>query len=292
MVKSMTGYGRFESVDEKRRLVAEIKSVNHRYLDLSIKMPRKFNPLEGRIRSLLGEHIERGKVDLYITCEDFASAAQSLYCNGELAAQYLAYMRDMSKSLKVEDDIRLSTIARMPDVFSMKDDETDEEGIWNGLETVLRRALEQFNESRAREGENLSADMTRKLDGMLSYVDVIEEKSPQIIADYRDRLTEKVKEVLADKKLDEARIATEVTIYADRICVDEETVRLKSHIQAARDALTEGGAVGRQLDFLAQEMNREANTILSKTDDAQLSNIGISLKTDIEKIREQVQNIE
>jgi uncharacterized protein (TIGR00255 family) len=192
----------------------------------------------------------------------------------------------------LENDIRVSTLSRYPDVFVMEEQEIDEEELWSGLEKALRGACEQFVASRIREGEHLRQDMLAKLDELLSYVDFIEERSPLIIQEYRARLEEKVKELLGDRQLDDSRIATEVTIYADKVCVDEETVRLRSHVQATKDTLLAGGSVGRKLDFIAQEMNREANTILSKSNNIEISDTGINLKTGIEKIREQIQNIE
>jgi uncharacterized protein (TIGR00255 family) len=292
MIKSMTGFGRCEVADEKRKFTVELKSVNHRYLDVSIKMPKKLNFFDSAIRGLLKEYIERGKVDVYISCEDYTEDNYALRYNASLAAAYLGYLRSMAEEFNLEDDIRVSTLSRYPEVFSMEEQDVDEEELWSGLEKALRGACGQFVESRIREGENLKKDLIAKLTEMRSYVDFIEERSPMIIRDYRARIEEKVKELLGDRQLDDSRIATEVTIYADKICVDEETVRLKSHIQAMIDALEAGGPIGRKLDFIAQEMNREANTILSKANNIEISDTGINLKTGIEKVREQIQNIE
>jgi uncharacterized protein (TIGR00255 family) len=198
----------------------------------------------------------------------------------------------MAETFSLEDDIRVSTLSRYPDVFVMEEQTIDEKELWSGLEAALREACTQFADSRVREGEQLRADLVGKLDNMLHLVDYIEERSPEIMRDYRARLEEKLKDILADRQIDDSRIATEVVIYADKICVDEETVRLRSHISAARDALISGGGIGRKLDFIAQEMNREANTILSKANNLEISDVGINLKTDIEKVREQIQNIE
>jgi uncharacterized protein (TIGR00255 family) len=288
----MTGFGRCEVVDAKSRFTVEIKSVNHRYLDVNIKMPKKLNFFESNIRSLLKEYTERGKVDIFITYEDFTEDNYSLKYNEGLAGEYLKYLRQMSEKFGLEDDIRVSSLSRYPDVFVMEEQAVDEKELWEGLGKAMRGACEQFTESRIREGEHLKADLIGKLDQMLTYVDFIEERSPGIIKEYRTRLEEKIREVLGDRQLDDARIATEVTIFADKICVDEETVRLRSHIQAVKDALTAGGTVGRKLDFIAQEMNREANTILSKSNSLEIADTGINLKTDIEKVREQIQNIE
>lgn len=292
MIKSMTGFGRYEYADTSRKITVEVKSVNHRYLDVNIKMPKKLNFFESAIRTLLKEYIERGKVDIYITYEDFTENNLSLQYNKALAGEYLKYLNQMAEEFGLENDIKVSTLSRYPEVFAMEEQPVDEDELWSSLEKALRGAFEPFVESRVREGENLKKDLCEKLDNMVSYVDFIEERSPQIIIEYRARLEEKLRELLADNQLDDSRIAQEVTIFADKICVDEETVRLKSHILSMKDSLNAGGSVGRKLDFLAQEMNREANTILSKSNDLKISDTGISLKTDIEKVREQIQNIE
>lgn len=292
MIKSMTGFGRSEITDGDRKFTVEIKSVNHRYLDVGIKMPKKLNFFESAIRNLLKEYMERGKVDVFISYEDYTEDNFSLKYNEDIAAQYLAHLKEMSEKFGIENDIRVSTLSRYPEVFTMEEQSVDEKELWAVLERALREACERFVESRIAEGERLRTDLIEKLDGMLSYVDFIEERSPMILGEYRERLEEKVRELLGEKQLDDARIATEVTIFADKICVDEETVRLRSHIQSTRNTLNAGGGMGRKLDFIAQEMNREANTILSKTSDLQISDVGINLKTDIEKVREQIQNIE
>lgn len=292
MIKSMTGFGRAEFADEKRKFTVEIKSVNHRYLDVNIKMPKKLNFFESAIRNLLKEYIERGKVDVYITYEDYTEDNYSLRYNAALAGEYLGYLNAMAEEFHLENDIRVSTLSRYPDVFVMEEQDIDEKELWSGLEKALRGACEQFVDSRVKEGEALKADLLDKLDAMLSDVDFIEERSPQIMKEYRTRLEEKIQEILGDRQIDDARIATEVTIYADKVCVDEETVRLRSHIMTTKDTLLAGGSIGRKLDFIAQEMNREANTILSKANNIEISDIGIDLKTGIEKVREQIQNIE
>lgn len=292
MIKSMTGFGRCEVADEKRKFTVELKSVNHRYLDVNIKMPKKLNFFESAIRNLLKEYIERGKVDVYITYEDYTEDNYSLRYNAALAGEYLGYLNAMAEEFHLENDIRVSTLSRYPDVFVMEEQDIDEKELWSGLEKALRGACEQFVDSRVKEGEALKADLLDKLDTMLSDVDFIEERSPQIMKEYRTRLEERIQEILGDRQIDDARIATEVTIYADKVCVDEETVRLRSHIMTTKDTLLAGGSIGRKLDFIAQEMNREANTILSKANNIEISDIGIDLKTGIEKVREQIQNIE
>lgn len=291
MVKSMTGFGRFEIADGNRKCTVEIKSVNHRYLDLNIKMPKKLNFFEAAIRNVLKEYIQRGKVDVFITYEDLTEQNVSIKYNREVASEYLKYLRQMAEEFGLDDDIRVSTLSRYPEVFSMEDVDIDEEELWHILEQTIRKAAEGFVESRIKEGENLRADMISKLDGMLKLVDYISERSPAIVQEYKKRLEEKVKELL-ESNVDESRILTEVTIFADKTCVDEELVRLRSHIETTKDTLLAGGSVGRKLDFIAQEMNREANTTLSKANDLEISNAAIELKTEIEKIREQIQNIE
>ena len=292
MIKSMTGFGRCEVTEGNRKYTVEMKSVNHRYLDVNMKMPKALNFFESTIRNVLKEYMERGKVDLYITYEDFSEERFSLKYNEELAGEYLTHLNAMAEKFGLENDIRVSTLSRYPDVFTMEEIETDEKELWAGLEKAIRGAAEQFVTSRITEGEHLKADLCAKLDTMLTYVNFIEERSPVIMKDYRERLEAKVQELLGDRQIDDGRIATEVTIFADKICVDEETVRLRSHIKGMKAALEAGGSIGRKLDFIAQEMNREANTILSKANDLEISDTGINLKTDIEKVREQIQNIE
>lgn len=292
MIRSMTGFGRKETADEKARFTVELKSVNHRYLDINIKMPRKLNEFEAPIRRLIKEYVQRGKLDLYISYESEGGDGGAVHYNPVLAEAYLGYLRQMAEQFGLKDDISVSRLSRYPDVFTMDDPETNEEELWNGLETALRGALDQFVASREQEGIQLQRDLEGKLDEMLGLVEGIREREPEILEEYRQRIEDKVRELLADRQLDEGRILQETALFADRICVDEETVRLCSHIQAMKDALEQGGGIGRKLDFIAQEMNREANTILSKSVDLKTSQTGIELKTGIEKVREQVQNIE
>ena len=292
MIKSMTGFGRAEFLDEKRKITVEIKAVNHRYLDCSIKMPKKLSFFEASIRTLLKDYIQRGKVDIFITYEDFTENNYSLKYNKDMAKAYLTYLKEMADEFGIENDVRVSTLSRYPEVFSLEEANVDEDEIWSDLDKVIRQAAESFVDSRIREGENLKRDLCDKLDTMLTYVDDIEKRAPEIIEEYKKGLYEKVADLLADSKIEESRILGEVTLYADKICVDEEIVRLRSHIGTTKDILEGGGSVGRKLDFIAQEMNREANTILSKANDLSTSDIAINLKTDIEKVREQIQNIE
>ena len=292
MIKSMTGFGRAEIEEDNRKICVEIKAVNHRYLDESIKMPKSFGMFEAPVRTVLKEYIERGKVDVYITYEDLGEENVTIRYNKQVAAEYLKYLKEMKEDFALDDDIRLSTLSRYPEVLTMEEAPADEESIWKTLEKAVRAAAEKFRESRIKEGENLKADLISKLDGMLEQVGVIEARSPEIVKAYQEKLENKIRELLGSRDIDDARILTEVGIFADKICVDEEIVRLKSHIQAVKDELVKGGTVGRKLDFLAQEMNREANTTLSKANDLELSNTAINIKTEIEKIREQIQNIE
>ena len=292
MIKSMTGFGRAEVMEENRKFTVEIKSVNHRYFDVNIKMPKKLGFFESAIRNLLKEYMQRGKVDVFITYEDYNENNVALKYNEEIAREYLTHLNAMAEQFDLQNDITVGKLSKYPEVFTMEEQDVDEKELWSVLEKALRQACEQFVASRITEGENLKKDLVEKLDEMLKNVDFIEERSPQIRSDYRSRLEATVKELLEDTQIDDGRIAAEVTIYADKICVDEETVRLRSHIQGTKDALEEGGSIGRKLDFIAQEMNREANTILSKANDLAISDTGIELKTNIEKVREQIQNIE
>lgn len=292
MIKSMTGFGRCEAVTDECKISVEIKAVNHRYLDLSIKIPKKFNYFEAAMRTLLKDYIQRGKVDVFITYEDYTEDQVSLKYNSTLAAEYMKNFEKMAEQFGLEDDVTVSMLSRCPEVLTMEQVPEDEEHMWAMLQEVLKGAAENFVETRLREGENLKNDLIGKLDHMLSMVDFIEERSPKILEEYRQRLGDKVRELLQNSTIDESRILTEVTVFADKICVDEETVRLRSHIEGMKKELLAGGSVGRKLDFIAQEMNRESNTILSKSNDLEISDQGILLKTEIEKVREQIQNIE
>ena len=292
MIKSMTGFGRHELVTDECKISVEIKAVNHRYLDLGIKMPKKFNYFEASMRTLLKDYIQRGKVDIFVTYEDYTDAKVFLKYNKSLAQEYMDSFKKMADDFDIDNDVKVSMLARCPEVLTMEEVPEDEDHMWELLKDALSRACEGFVESRIREGENLKNDLVGKLEYMLTLVDFIEERSPRIMEEYRTKLEDKVKELLATASVDESRIATEVTIFADKICVDEELVRLRSHIDATKAALEAGGNVGRKLDFIAQEMNREANTTLSKSNDIQISDCAIEIKTGIEKIREQIQNLE
>lgn len=292
MIRSMTGFGRSEMITTDYKLVVEMKAVNHRYSELGIKMPKKLNFFEAGIRALLKEYINRGKVDIFITYEDYRESNVCIKYNSEIAKEYFDYMKQMETEFQIKNDITVTRLSQFPDVFSREEQTIDEEQLWSILEKGIRQAAEQFVTAREREGEHLKQDLLGKLDGMLDMVDYIEQEAPQLIQDYRAKLEAKVQELLEGSTMDESRIATEVVIYADKICVDEETVRLRSHINSTKEILMEGGSIGRKLDFIAQEMNREANTILSKANSLDISNKAIDLKTEIEKVREQIQNIE
>ena len=293
MIKSMTGFGRCELSDGERKFTVEMKGVNHRYLDVNIRMPKKLNFFETSIRSLLKQSVSRGKVDIFITYEDLSEGQAVLKYNASLAKEYMESLREMEEQFGLENDVRVSTLSRYPEVLTMEEQALDEEEIWNCLKKAMEGAISQFVETRTLEGENLRRDIIDKLDGMAELVEFIEVRSPKIIAEYREKLEEKVRELLADTQIDDSRIAAEVVVFADKICTDEEVVRLKSHISHMKDVLlSDEAGIGRKLDFIAQEMNREANTILSKANDLEVSNRGIDLKTEIEKVREQIQNIE
>ncbi len=293
MIKSMTGFGRCEVMEGERKFTVEMKGVNHRYLDVNIRMPKKLNFFETAIRSLLKQSIQRGKVDIFISYEDFTENQMSLKYNESLAQEYMDCFGRMKEQFSLENDIRVSTLSRCPEVLTMEEQVIDEEELWNGLKTALEGAIGQFVETRTLEGSNLKKDIIEKLDGLLDLVGYIEERTPKIVAEYREKLEAKVRELLEDTQIEESRIAAEVVIFADKICTDEEVVRLRSHIIHMKETLqSEEAGIGRKLDFIAQEMNREANTILSKANDLEVSNVGIDLKTEIEKAREQIQNIE
>ena len=292
MIKSMTGFGRSEIVKGNRKISVEIKSVNHRYLEAGIKMPKKLNVFESRMRDLLKKYATRGKIDIFINYEDDSESQVNLKFNQNIADEYMAIFNNMSEKYNLKNDMTVGGLARFPEVITMDEVQEDEEELWHFIEEAMKAALEQFVNTRILEGENLKKDLLGKLDHMEELVAFVEKRSPEIMKEYRSKLESKVKELLGDTTIDESRIATEVIIYADKICVDEETVRLRSHIEHARKCLNEDGGIGRKMDFIAQEMNREANTTLSQANDIEISNAAIDLKTEIEKVREQIQNIE
>ncbi|MBQ8315167.1 MAG: YicC family protein [Lachnospiraceae bacterium] len=292
MIKSMTGFGRCELAEEGRKVTVEMKAVNHRYSEFSVKLPKRLNVCDVMVRNILKQYISRGKVDVFVSYEDETEGKGCVKYNAELAKEYYDILMRMAEEFPIENDIRISGLSRYPEVLTIESAQQDEEALYSLLERAVKGACEQFVETRIAEGERLRADLTAKCEKVSELVAAVEERSPQIMAEYRKKLTDKVAEVLGDTKIDERVLATEITIYADKICTDEETVRLRSHVANMLDTFKQGENIGRKLDFVAQEMNREANTILSKANDITVSNIAIDLKTEIEKIREQIQNIE
>lgn len=293
MIRSMTGFGHGEvSNDKNQKVTVEMKSVNHRYCDISLKLPKKLAMFEANIRNIMKEYASRGKIDIYVSYEDLSETAVSLHYNQAMAEEYMKVFKKMQEDFNIETKITAEALAKYPEVVTIEEVQQDEEVWWELLEAALRQAAEKFVETRTIEGANLKRDLLGKLDQMAADVAFIEERSPQIIAEYRSKLEEKVKEFLEDSTIEENRIAAEVTLYADKIAVDEEIVRLQSHISSMTDVLESDESIGRKLDFMAQEMNREANTILSKSSDVDLADHAIELKTNVEKVREQIQNIE
>lgn len=292
MIKSMTGFGRCEQSNDQWKFTVEMKSVNHRYLDVNIKIPKKLNFFENAIRNELKKYVERGKIDIYILYEDFTQDNVSVKYNQSVANAYFKSLQKMAKDFEIENDIKVSSLSRYPEVFTMEEQNIDEKELWKYLQEAIEGALKNVLETRVCEGENLQKDMMDKLDIMLEHIEFIKKRAPKVVETHKEKLENKVKELLNDRTIEENRILAEVVIFAEKICVDEEIVRLTSHIETMKDALNMGGAIGRKLDFIAQEMNREANTILSKSNDLETSNSAIELKTEIEKVREQIQNIE
>ena len=293
MIRSMTGFGHGEvSNDKNQKVTVEMKSVNHRYCDISLKLPKKLAMFEANIRNIMKEYASRGKIDIYVSYEDLSETAVSLHYNQAMAEEYMQVFKKMQEDFNIETKITAEALAKYTEVVTIEEVQQDEEVWWELLEAALRQAAEKFVETRTIEGANLKRDLLGKLDQMAADVAFIEERSPQIIAEYRSKLEEKVKEFLEDSTIEENRIAAEVTLYADKIAVDEEIVRLQSHISSMTDVLESDESIGRKLDFMAQEMNREANTILSKSSDVDLADHAIELKTNVEKVREQIQNIE
>lgn len=292
MIKSMTGFGRFETVTEEYRISVEIKSVNHRYCDISIKLPKKFYEIENQLRSTMKHYAVRGKVDVYVTYEDYAQRSTHVHYHPQIAGEVVKVIKQVAEEFSVSEAMTASSLIRFPDVISLEEENSDYADVFPVVEKTLQQAGERFVAAREKEGIRLCEDLKEKLSYVSALVAEVEKRSPQMIEEHRKKLTDKVQELLGDRKLDENVLATELIIYADKVCVDEETVRLRSHVASMTEALDKPEAVGRKLDFIAQEMNREANTILSKANDREISSIAINLKTEIEKIREQIQNIE
>ena len=292
MIKSMTGYGRAVETVNGREFTVELRSVNNRYLDCSVKLPRSVSFAEEAVKQAVKQSVSRGKVDVFITIKSENSDDTKITLNTSVLEGYLTAMRQMVDEFGVRDDISVSTVSRLPEVFSVEKPEVDEDQLKADLMSVVDKALTGYDAMRAVEGQALDADLRRRGNTILELVSQVEAGNAQTVVDYRTRLENKLKEVLANTAIDESRILTEAAIFADKVAVDEETVRLRSHLQQMNSMLTAGGAVGRKLDFLLQEMNREANTIGSKCTDVKLARIVVDIKAELEKIREQTQNIE
>ena len=292
MIKSMTGYGRAVQTANGREFTVEVRSVNNRYLDCNVKLPRMVSFAEDAVKQAVKNAISRGKVDVYITIKSEAETDTKITLNAAVVEGYLGAMRQMVDSYGVRDDISVSTLSRLPEVFTVEKPEVDEEQLKNDLLQAVSAALESYNAFREAEGAALDADLRSRGNTILELVAQVEAGNGQTVIDYRTKLYNKLKEVLANTSIDESRILTEAAIFADKVAVDEETVRLRSHLEQMNNMLTAGGAMGRKLDFLLQEMNREANTIGSKCTDVRLARIVVDIKAELEKIREQTQNIE
>lgn len=292
MVKSMTGYGRAIQTVEGREITVEIRSVNNRYLDCSVKLPRLFSFAEDAVKQKVKEYVTRGKVDVYISVGACAEGGISISINRPVLEGYLAAMQEIAAQYKVKDDISVNSLSRLPDVFTVDKAQEDEDALKAGLVSVTEQALQAYDAMRKTEGAALEADLRAKAANILTLVQAVEARSPVTVAEYRARLKAKMQEVLETASIDEARILTEVAIFADKVAVDEETVRLRSHLQQLLTMLSASEPIGKKLDFLMQEMNREANTIGSKGNDIEQARTVVEIKAELEKIREQMQNIE
>lgn len=291
-MNSMTGYGRSRQVLDGREITVEIRSVNHRYLEYSARIPRMYGYLEEKLKTVLQSLVSRGKVEVTVTIQNLTGGDTVVQINQALAKGYLDAMRSQAEYLGLKDDLTLSTLTRFNDVFTLQKLEEDQQVIWNSVQQVARQALDQFLEMRRREGERLKLDLLQKLELLNGHVAAVEEQSPKTVAAYRERLLQKMEELLADRCIDQQRILLEAGLYAEKIAVDEETVRLKSHLEQFAQMMEQSGPVGRKLDFLVQEINRETNTIGSKAQDLAVTRRVVEMKSEIEKIREQIQNIE
>ncbi len=292
MIRSMTGYGRFEGIIEGRRIVFEIRAVNHRFLELQCRTPRGCGFIEETIKNVVSRYVTRGKADVFVSIEADDNVAAEVSVNHSLAAGYLNALKELRDRYGLADDITVSSIAKYSDIFTVRKAAEDEEKLCSITEQAGIQALEAFVSMREREGEKLRDDVLGRCDTIISIVEKIEERSPKTVEEYRNKLLARITEVLGDTTIDPQRILTEAAIFADKTAVDEETVRLRSHIEQLRIMLSGNDAVGRKLDFIVQEMNREANTIGSKVSNAQLAHKVVDMKAEIEKIREQIQNIE
>lgn len=292
MVSSMTGYGRARGEKGGMDLTVELKSVNSRYFEYSSRMPRSFAFMEDRLKKLVNEKVARGKLELCVSVVNLSEQETRIVPNLELAGQYLSAMRQMAQELKLEDDVTLSVLARQPDVFASVRAQQDEQALWENVSEIAQQALEAFLQMRRTEGEKLKEDIEARLCRLEQMVERVEQGSEQRVKAYTERLYERLKAVLGDRSVDDARVLTEAAVFADKTAVDEETVRLRSHIKQYREILQLDEPVGRKLDFLTQELNRETNTIGSKCSDLDITKLVVEMKAEIEKIREQVQNME
>lgn len=292
MIRSMTGYGRAEALIDGRNILVEIRSVNHRYFEFSSRVPRAYGYLESRLKGFLQGKLSRGKVDVNVSIQTIEGTNANVQVNAELAKSYVDALRTLSEPLSLQDDLSLASICRFSDIFTVSRETEDEDAIWADVLSVAEEAADRFVQMREAEGAKMREDVEGRLDFILSAVEKIEERSPKTVEEYRTRLYNKISEVLQNAQVDETRILTEAAIYAEKIAVAEETVRLRSHVAQFRSIMEQEGAVGRKLDFLIQEFNRETNTIGSKAQDIEIARIVVDVKSEIEKIREQIQNIE
>ena len=292
MIRSMTGYGRASHTVEGREITVEVRSVNNRYLDCNVKLPRIYSYAEDRVKQIVKEHVTRGKVDVFITVVNTAGEEVKISLNRPVLEGYLAAMQSVAADYPVRDDITVTALSRLPDVFIMEKPDVDEEARAAEILQTVTEALQNYNAMRTAEGAALEQDLLNRRQTILSLVEKVEARSPITVAEYRTRLEAKMQEVLSSTSIDESRILTEAAIFADKVAVDEETVRLRSHLNQLQQMLSDGGAIGRKLDFLLQEMNREANTIGSKGNDLEQARTVVDIKAELEKIREQTQNIE
>ena len=292
MIKSMTGYGRHEAILDGKKISCEIKSVNHRYSDYTIKTPRYYGFMEERVRTYLSDYISRGKVDVYISVESYDTIDKEIKLNKELAKSYINALHELRDNFGLSDDISVSTVSRYSDIFKSEKIEEDEESLWNNVLQVLNIAVNDFLAMREREGKRIEHDLCERVEYMKTLSSRVEGRSQESVNEYKDRLYAKIKEVLEDRTVDEARLLTEVAIFADKVCVNEEMVRLNSHFDEFYKIISKPEPAGRKLDFLIQEINREVNTTGSKACDIEIAGIVVELKGEIEKLREQVQNIE
>lgn len=292
MIRSMTGYGRCQETVAGKDILVEIKSVNHRYFEFSARISRGYGFLEDKAKNFVQSLVSRGKIDVYISVQSVDDGSVVVELNKSLADGYIAALKKLAADYDLRDDISVSSVARYSDIFTVCRAPEDEEVVWDAVRSVLEKAVNNFIAMREVEGKKMLEDVSGRLDFILSSVEEVEKNSPETLAAYRERLRQKVEELLGDAKVDEQRLLTECAIFADRIAVDEETVRLRSHIAQFREILASDEPVGRKLDFLVQEINRETNTIGSKAQNTETAHIVVAVKSEIEKIREQIQNIE